>query len=150
MSLSKIKTIFIKQDHAAFKKVWYHALKGDLFLWKRKHGEAKVEYGGDEAIALFQVAFTERMAGDEYMFEWEKGDTFRLGRVDSGDVPGGMSLTPVVDLQDIGHRSLLSECLRYFEKQSTAVSPEMREFILQKIALAVERAKDLSDGDAES
>ncbi|MBI4575413.1 MAG: hypothetical protein HY722_04020 [Planctomycetes bacterium] len=123
-----MKTVFIRQQDPGLKKSWYQGQDCDLYVW----------VGAHNTIERFQLAVS--LQGGEHLLEWTPRDGVRLGRVDPGEPGAPFKGTPVVRFLSGEPRALVEEARAWFLGSAEQVPGYARDFVLARLAEAVEPA----------
>ena len=74
----------VRQDNPGLRRRWYQDEFFDLYTWHAPNG----------ALAGFQLCYDR--PGRERAITWHRQHGFSHNRIDSGDIPGRMSATPLL------------------------------------------------------
>ncbi|MBI3273291.1 MAG: hypothetical protein HYZ53_30155 [Planctomycetes bacterium] len=119
-------TAGVRQNEPGIFKEFYLATAGNLLL--RRKSDAAGELVG------FEVAFRRVPDPAERHVAWEKGGAAWSARVDTGEVGGGVKMTPLVDRDTSIKFHTLRHAVEFLRDPAHALAPDVREFLLARLA----------------
>jgi hypothetical protein len=122
MAWQRIAPHLLKQDTTHERVVWYWddapLVAGGLLLW----------LDDADCVARFQLTHTPFPGTHEYLADWRRGSTLRLGQIGDGEAALHHKMAPIVRYQrpDTGR---LAQLAAYFARSAAALEPHHREAV---------------------
>jgi hypothetical protein len=98
---------------------WFTDEYFDLIVWYEKKGKA---------VAGFQLCYDRGYK--ERALTWRRGEGFNHERIDDGELPGRMKMTPVLVPDGVFDHTSIAE---RFHRSSGQIDPEIRDLVYEKV-----------------
>jgi hypothetical protein len=98
---------------------WFTDEYFDLIVWYEKDGTE---------VTGFQLCYDRGYK--ERALTWRRGEGFNHERIDDGELPGRMKMTPVLVPDGVFDHTSIAE---RFRRSSGQIDPEIQEFVYEKV-----------------
>lgn len=110
----------ISQSQKEPNRLWYSSEYFDLIVWKNEN----------KAIEAFQLCYD--IGGRERVLSWRREYGFSHSQIDSGEQNPTINRSPLFVTDGVFDRE---EIQKRFKQESQNIDSDIREFIIQKIAI---------------